>query len=102
MGIPESLNNFQALAMARDRDANIWVGTDSRGLIRFNSQGVAFLNDNDGVSREAVTAVFEDREGNLWIGSASGLERLRDSTFVTYSLPGRLAHGRQQSRFWGF
>jgi ligand-binding sensor domain-containing protein len=29
--------------------------------------------------------VFEDREGNLWIGSASGIERLRDSAFVTYS-----------------
>ena len=62
----------------------IWVGTDSRGLLRFNAQGVAFLHENDS---EAVTALFEDREGNLWIGSASGLERLRDSAFVTYSLP---------------
>ena len=81
------LNHFQALAMVRDRDANIWVGTDSRGLLRFNAQGVASLNESDGVSHEAVTAVFEDREGNLWIGSANGIERLRDSTFVTYSLP---------------
>src|SRR5262249_16020325 len=36
-------------------------------------------------SSDAVTAVFEDREGNLWIGSAGGIERLRDSAFVTYS-----------------
>ena len=83
-GLPASLNHFQALAMARDHDANIWVGTDSRGLLRFNSQGVAFLPNSDS---QAVTALFEDREGNLWIGSASGLERLRDSAFVTYSLP---------------
>jgi signal transduction histidine kinase/ligand-binding sensor domain-containing protein len=81
-GLPASLNHFQALAMGRDRDANIWVGTDSRGLLRFNSQGVAF-HDSDS---QAVTALFEDREGNLWIGSANGLERLRDSAFVTYSL----------------
>ena len=73
--------------MARDRDANIWVGTDSRGLLRFNSHGVASLNRAGGVSRPAITALFEDREGSLWIGSASGLERLRDSAFVTYSLP---------------
>jgi ligand-binding sensor domain-containing protein len=86
-GIPPSLNHLQALAMARDRDGNIWVGTDSKGLLRFNSQGIATLKENYGVSGEAVTAVFEDREGNLWIGSAGGLERLRDSTFVTYSLP---------------
>ena len=86
-GIPASLNHFQALAMARDRDANIWVGTDSRGLLRFNSQGIASLNESGRASSEAITALFEDREGSLWIGSGSGLERLRDSSFVTYSLP---------------
>ncbi|MBZ5675047.1 MAG: hypothetical protein LAP61_12450 [Acidobacteriia bacterium] len=85
-GIPTSLDNFQALAMARDRDANIWVGTDSRGLLRFNAQGVSSLNGSDS-SGDAVTAVFEDREGNLWIGRNNSIERLRDSAFVTYSLP---------------
>ncbi len=84
-GIPR--NHFQALAMARDRDANIWVGTDSHGLLRFNSKAVVSLNESYGVSDEAITAVFEDREGNLWIGSGSGIERLRDSPFVTYSGP---------------
>ncbi len=83
-GLPPSPQHFQALAIVRDRDANIWVGTDSRGLLRFNSQGVASLEESDS---KAVTALFEDREGNLWIGSANGLERLRDSAFVTYSLP---------------
>jgi signal transduction histidine kinase/ligand-binding sensor domain-containing protein len=91
-GLPATLNRFQALAMARDRDANIWVGTDARGLLRVNAQGVSFLSGSDG-SGEAVTAVFEDREGNLWIGSANGLERLRDSPFVTYSLSEGLPSG---------
>jgi ligand-binding sensor domain-containing protein/signal transduction histidine kinase len=86
-GLPASLNHVQALAMARDRDANIWVGTDSRGLMRLNAQSVAYLDEGATVSHEAVTAVFEDREGNLWIGSANRLERLRDSAFVTYSVP---------------
>lgn len=84
LGLAPSLNRFQALAIVQDRDANIWVGTDSRGLLRFNSRGVASLEESDS---KAVTALFEDREGNLWIGSANGLERLRDSPFVTYSLP---------------
>jgi signal transduction histidine kinase/ligand-binding sensor domain-containing protein len=86
VGIPAALNNFQALAMARDRDGNIWVGTDSRGLLRFNTQGVSLLDPDHRGTGEAVTALFEDREGNLWIGSAGSLERLRDSAFVTYSL----------------
>lgn len=83
--IPPSANRFQTLAMAKDRDGNLWVGTDSRGLLRLNAQGVSLLDQPGKGSGEAVTAIFEDREGNLWIGSASGIERLRDSAFVTYS-----------------
>ena len=86
-GLPSSLLHVQALAMARDRDGNVWVGTDSRGLLRLNSKGAAFVDQGIDPSHEAVTAVFEDREGNLWVGSANGLERFRDSAFVTYSLP---------------
>jgi signal transduction histidine kinase/ligand-binding sensor domain-containing protein len=75
---------LQALAMVKDRDQNLWVGTDSRGLLRLNQQGVASLNANT-PGAGAITAVFEDREGALWFGSANGLERLRDSAFVSYS-----------------
>jgi ligand-binding sensor domain-containing protein/signal transduction histidine kinase len=92
-GTPAFAGHFQALSIARDRDSNVWVGTDSRGLLRYNSQGVAQLNEHGGVSGDAVTAVFEDREGNLWIGSESGLERLSDGAFVTYSLPEGLPTG---------
>ena len=85
IGLPADLNHFQALAMIRDRDANVWVGTDSRGLLRLNSHGVASMREGDDQSSSAITALFEDREGNLWIGHAGGIERLRDSAFVTYS-----------------
>jgi signal transduction histidine kinase/ligand-binding sensor domain-containing protein len=90
-GLPAGPSRFQALAMARDRDGNLWVGTDSRGLLRLNGDGLASLADQGDEPGEdphqAVTAVFEDREGNLWTGSAGGLQRLRDSAFVSYSTP---------------
>lgn len=84
-GIPKVLNQFQALSMARDRDGNIWVGTNSKGLLRFNTQGIAELDDGQSKD-EAVTAIFEDREGNLWTGRADGIERLSDSAFTTFGL----------------
>jgi ligand-binding sensor domain-containing protein/signal transduction histidine kinase len=86
-GIPPSMDNIQALALTIDRDSNIWVGTNSQGLLRLNSRGVSQLDEGARGTSEAVTAVFEDREGNIWIGSANGIERLRDSVFVTYSTP---------------
>ena len=86
-GIPESFQHLQVLAILKDRDANIWVGTDSGGLLRLNGGTASSLDNGEGRFHEAVTALFEDREGSLWVGSDSGLERLRDSAFVTYSLP---------------
>ena len=87
VGIAPSLNHFQSLSILKDRDANLWVGTDSRGLLRVNAQGVTSLRERLSGTQDAVTAIFEDREGSVWIGSASGLDRLRDGPFVTYSLP---------------
>ena len=86
-GIPAALSQVQALAIVIDRDANTWVGTGSDGLLRLNASGLVSLSDIAGVSRQAVTALFEDREGSLWIGGADGIERLGDSAFVTYSTP---------------
>lgn len=86
-GLPGALNSVQALAMIVDRDSNLWIGTNSSGLLRVKAGGAASLDKPASGPIEAVTALFEDREGNLWIGSQSGLERLSDSAFVTYSLP---------------
>jgi PAS domain S-box-containing protein len=83
-GVPSSLLNLDVLSILRDRDSNIWVGTSS-GLFRYNANGVSLLSTHE--TTGPVAALFEDREGNIWIGSTHGLERLRDSTFVAYSLP---------------
>ena len=81
-----SLNNFQALAMTRDRDANIWVGTDSRGLLRFNAQGVASLRRQRSVRRGGDGSVRRSGRKSVDRKRSNGIERLRDSAFVTYSL----------------
>jgi ligand-binding sensor domain-containing protein len=80
-GVP-ALSNMQVLAIIKDRDANIWVGTNANGLIRINSQGVASLPTGE---RAAITALYEGRAGNLWVGGANGLQRFIDSIFTTYS-----------------
>jgi ligand-binding sensor domain-containing protein len=84
-GVPAALANVQALAMVRDRGSNLWVGTAAGQLLRVNSAGVSALAARDGRPRGSVSALFDDRDGNLWVGSARGIERVRDSAFVTYS-----------------
>ncbi len=55
--------------------------------MRVNAKGVFSREERGRQPGEPVTALFEDREGDLWVGSARGIERLRDSVFMTYSTP---------------
>jgi len=82
--VPSSLLHLDVLSILRDRDSNTWIGT-GRGLFRYNQNGVSLLSAHEATG--PVTALFEDRDGSIWFGGARGLERLRDSTFVAYSLP---------------
>ena len=82
--VPAELQKAKATAMVRDRDANVWVGTDS-GLFRVNGGRVS--SDPDRLANSgAVTALFEDREGNLWVGRKGAIDCFRDGAFVTYSV----------------
>jgi signal transduction histidine kinase/ligand-binding sensor domain-containing protein len=84
-GVPEGLSTVPAMAMIRDRDSNLWIAAGPRGLLRVNSRGVTILTDRDRPFAGNVTAVFEDRDRNLWVGTTTGIERLRDGVFRTYS-----------------
>ena len=84
-GVPAALANVQALAMLEDRDSNIWIGTAAGAILRVSDGVVSELAPLGARRRGSVTALFEDRDRNLWVASARGLERVRDSAFVTYS-----------------
>ena len=91
--VPPALRRLPASAMVRDRDSNIWFGSGTGGLFRLNSHGLAKLEPVNGPATGTATAIFEDREGDIWIGSDNGIERLRDSVFVTYSTSEGLPSG---------
>jgi ligand-binding sensor domain-containing protein/signal transduction histidine kinase len=83
--LPSALAGTEVLSIMRDRDSNIWVGT-TQTLVRINEGGASSFA-RPSPSPDRVTALFEDREGNLWVGGAEHIACLRDSAFVTYSLP---------------
>ena len=103
-GLPTDLLDIPILALTRDRDANLWVGT-SKGLLRLNAQGVSSFGETN--SGRAVTALFEDREGDLWVGSADQLERIQESPFAPYRSQGDSSvdrggpiHADSRGRIW--
>lgn len=101
-----------------DSAGGIWVGTGGSG-IRYTPpspgdlpklaaaiQPVQAFSTRDGLSADAVRAMFEDAEGNIWIGTSAGLDRLRPratalAAFPRYALNFSLAPGPDGSLLAG-
>jgi signal transduction histidine kinase/ligand-binding sensor domain-containing protein len=80
-GLPSFLKQLQILALAKDPEGNVWVGTN-HGLFRITPDG-ALSPDPD--SHGEVTTIYEDRDGDIWFGGLGGIEKLRDGMFTTFS-----------------
>jgi len=87
-GIPQSLDHVQILGISMDHDSNIWVAC-AHGLSRITGAG-ALLTEERGqpIVNATVSSLFEDREGTLWVGNSRGIERFRDTLFLTYDPSG--------------
>jgi ligand-binding sensor domain-containing protein/signal transduction histidine kinase len=62
------------IQMLEDQDDNLWVGTLSDGLLRFDREHVRFTryrndpSNPDSLPENRITALLADREGNIWVG----------------------------------
>ena len=91
---PYSLSNNNVWCIIKDKQNNIWAGTDD-GLNSFNFRELNFhwsFCSNwglPGLNALNITAMRADRCGNLWLGTTHGLieHRLLDHNFSWYHFP---------------
>jgi PAS domain S-box-containing protein len=77
------LDNQAVTAILSDRDGNLWIGTDSSGIYRYDGKRWSSFTMGDGLSDNSILSLHEDREGSLWIGTKSGLDRLKDTKLTS-------------------
>ncbi|MCK4764342.1 MAG: helix-turn-helix domain-containing protein [Candidatus Aminicenantes bacterium] len=76
-----------------DSEGNIWCGGGD-GLARLSRGRAGDMAVENSLKGEQVTCILEDREKSLWVGTAaSGLKRLKESTFTTYAKEANLPAG---------
>ena len=92
-GVPDDLRRIRVLALLKDRNSNLWVGTGA-GLFRVNSDGSSSWENSKSAAGTAVNTLFEDREGDLWAGGPWGIERWRDAEFTAFGKPEGLPSDR--------
>jgi len=94
---PSATPALQGLRLLRDRDGTLWAGTTTRGLVHIHNGIVDAFSQTDGLSGDAISAIFEDREGDIWVATDGGLDRFRASVVVSYTAHQGLSPGRVNS-----
>jgi ligand-binding sensor domain-containing protein len=72
-------------AMLQDRQGELWLGTENRGLVRIGSHGVEYLGTGPALPTGRIVSLLEDAEGSIWLGANGGLYRLRETLFSSYT-----------------
>ena len=71
----------------RDRDGNLWIGTDGGGVNRFSDGKFTSYQTREGLSNQVIRCIYESRDGSLWLGTAGGgLNQLKDYRIVVRSM----------------
>jgi ligand-binding sensor domain-containing protein len=110
---PTVIRNFKAVGLAPDFDTtlvsqyirsifqdskgNLWFGTISEGVVRYDVKTLTYFSNPDGFYNSTVYAINEDKNGNLWFGTDQGVykydsRRAVGKTFRNYNQKDGLSH----------
>ena len=70
------VNSFQ------DSKGNLWFGTMSRGVARYDGKQLVYFNLDDGLPSLAAPSFAEDKTGTLWVGTQNGVCRFDGQRFA--------------------
>jgi ligand-binding sensor domain-containing protein/serine phosphatase RsbU (regulator of sigma subunit) len=79
------LTNNPVLALLKDREDNIWIGTNGSGLYKFFSNKFIYYTKLNGLNENYINAVSEDVYGNIWLAlNSHGLAKISNGTITIY------------------
>ena len=87
------------LSMLEDSAGNIWFGTKSGGVTRYDGENFQiFTSAADGLTNDQTLKIQEDGKGNLWfIPESGGVSRYDGERFTTFTSEDGLGHDIVQS-----
>lgn len=101
--IPDTLG---ITCMLEDKDGNIWFGTWTNGIYRYNGKTLDnFLNSNNqeynlGRNKQLILDILQDKNGNLWFSSwnGGGVWRYNGKEFKNFLPPADYYKANQDKR----
>ena len=81
-------------AIHEDRKGNVWFGTLTEGLCRYDGTSFTYLTARDDFGGRSVRGIVEDDRGVLWITTQDGLWRYDGTSFTSFTVDDGLADNR--------
>lgn len=77
--------NAQITSLFVDRNNDLWVGTNDKGMFRIRDHRAEQFSADDGLSSKSVHGFYQDIEGNVWVVTSLGIDTFRDLPVKSYS-----------------
>ncbi|MCQ2228726.1 MAG: ATP-binding protein [Bacteroidales bacterium] len=74
-------NVFLPSALLEDHLGNLWIGTVSNGLMRYDPY-TGELTNIEGITCEDICSIEEDQQGNIWVSTQFGLAKYNTATNI--------------------
>jgi ligand-binding sensor domain-containing protein/two-component sensor histidine kinase len=79
-------------SMMQDRSGNIWFGTYSGGVSKYDGKFFTNYTTAQGLSNDGIWSMLQDSKGNCWFGTlGAGLSKYDGKTFTNYNISGGYA-----------
>ena len=68
-----------------DREGDLWLGSNGRGVIRMKNRLVRMFTTADGLQSNTTITLLKSSDGRLWVGSRCGLSVFDGNKFRIYN-----------------
>lgn len=92
--VEDGLAQSQVLSMCQDRHGNIWFGTNSGGVSKYDGNKFTNYTENDSLVNNVVFSIAEIKNGNILFGTNGGLSVFNGKAFKNYTDKTGLPHSR--------
>lgn len=72
--------------MLQDRDGNLWFGTTSDGVVRYDGRNLDYFTPANGFASNWVSSMVQDPRGDIWFGTGGGISRFDGTRFTNYTV----------------
>ncbi|MGE5352776.1 MAG: two-component regulator propeller domain-containing protein, partial [Acidobacteriota bacterium] len=88
--IPSDTINSSINVITFDSKNNLWAGTKSAGLIKFDgSMWSVYNNSNSPLPGNSITALYADKKDNIWTGLGRPYPESKDSSYGLAKFDGK-------------